>query len=219
MPAVKNAEAKAVNIPAINIQYITLKVVGDTPLIVHRWTEKAKKQIRDKKLKKATKAHETLDAQREYFDSLYWLEDEPDDTETESLKQAIDSEKARFAVKSVAFNSAAVDAGFRAGVTKNTVTMKGAFHIIGDLVEIHGVPEMREDPVRVNNGGTDLRYRGEFKDWSADIEIRYNAGVLSVEQIANLFNLGGFACGIGEWRPEKGGSNGMFHIELGGALV
>jgi hypothetical protein len=34
-----------------------------------------------------------------------------------------------------------------------------------------------------------------------------------MEQIVNLFNIGGFACGVGEWRPGKDGSNGMFHVE------
>ena len=67
--------------------------------------------------------------------------------------------------------------------------------------------------VRIGMGVADLRYRGEFKQWSTTLNIRYNANVMSMEQIVNLFNIGGFSCGVGEWRPEKGGSNGMFHVE------
>lgn len=33
------------------------------------------------------------------------------------------------------------------------------------------------------------------------------------EQIVNLFNVAGFACGVGEWRPSKDGSFGTFHVE------
>lgn len=98
-------------------------------------------------------------------------------------------------------------------MTRDRVSTNGAFHIMGDLVEIEGTPEMREDMVRVGMGVADMRFRGEFKTWSACIPIRYNQGVFSAEQIVNLFNLGGFGCGVGEWRPEKGGSFGMYHVE------
>ena len=92
--------------------------------------------------------------------------------------------------------------------------MNGAFHIDGDFVEIKGsIPQMREDMVRVSNGEPDIRYRGEFTKWEAFITVKYNAGVLSEAQVVNLFNVGGFACGVGEWRPEKGGSFGMYHVE------
>ena len=41
----------------------------------------------------------------------------------------------------------------------------------------------------------------------------YNAnGMYSLEQIVNIINAGGYACGIGEWRPERDGQYGMFHV-------
>ncbi len=39
-----------------------------------------------------------------------------------------------------------------------------------------------------------------------------NSGAISAEQIANLLNTAGFGVGIGEWRPEKNGSYGRFHV-------
>ena len=92
--------------------------------------------------------------------------------------------------------------------------MNGAFHIDGEFVEINGVPDMREDMVTVGgiSRSADIRYRGEFKEWDATFAVRYNAAVVSLEQLVNLFNLGGFCCGLGEWRAEKGGCYGMFHI-------
>jgi hypothetical protein len=35
---------------------------------------------------------------------------------------------------------------------------------------------------------------------------------MSAEQVLNLFNTAGFACGVGEWRPERDGSNGRFRV-------
>ena len=81
------------------------------------------------------------------------------------------------------------------------------------MVKIDRTPEIREDMVRIGMGTADIRYRGEFKKWSANIDVRYNANAMSIEQIINLFNIGGFACGVGEWRPAKDGSYGMFHVE------
>ena len=72
---------------------------------------------------------------------------------------------------------------------------------------------MREDMVRIGMGTADLRYRGEFKNWATTLTIRYIPFAISMEQIINLFNVGGFSCGVGEWRPEKGGSFGMYHVE------
>ena len=37
---------------------------------------------------------------------------------------------------------------------------------------------------------------------------------LSEDQIINILNAGGYACGVGEWRPERDGQNGCYHIEL-----
>jgi hypothetical protein len=78
-------------------------------------------------------------------------------------------------------------------------------------------PEMREDMVRIGMGSADLRYRAEYKNWEMNMVLQYNAsGNLTIEQIINCINAGGYAVGIGEWRPEKDGSNGMFHIDITG---
>lgn len=209
--ATKNNEN--VSIPAINIQYATISIVGDSPLIVHKWSEKAKKEILDKQMKKAkTKGHDAKDPVRDFIESLYWLDGEPEEKTEEGFARAIQN-GARFGFPSVAFKASAVAAGYRSGVTKNLVSMYGAFHIDGEFVEIKGIPEMREDMVRVGMGVADIRYRGEFKEWSATFQAKYNASAISLEQLVNLFNLGGFACGLGEWRPEKGGAFGMYHVK------
>lgn len=203
----------SVSIPAINVQHVTVKLVGDSPLIVHKWSEKARKEILDKQMKKAkTKGHDVKDPVRDFIDSLYWLEGKPKEKTTQGFEAAIRS-GARFGFPSTAFKAAAVSAGYRSGVTKDKVSMNAAFHIDGEFVEIHGIPEIREDMVRVGMGTADIRFRGEFKAWYAEFDVKYNASAISKEQLMNLFNLGGFACGIGEWRAEKGGAFGMFHVE------
>ena len=40
--ATKKAASEVIEIRPIDIQVVKLKIVGDTPLIVHKWSEKAK---------------------------------------------------------------------------------------------------------------------------------------------------------------------------------
>lgn len=209
-----NSNEQVISIPAINIKKFEITLVGDSPLIVHRFAEKARKELLDRAMQKAKAGREAKNPVKEFIDSLYWLSDKPEECTEEAFEKAIKN-GATFGFPSVAFKAAAVSAGYRAGITKDKVTSNGAFHIDGEFVEINGIPEMREDVVRLSGVGSppEIRYRGEFKEWEASFTVKYNAGVFSAEQIINLFNLGGFACGIGEWRPEKKGSYGMYHVK------
>lgn len=205
---------EAIEIPAIELETVTVKVVGDSPLIMHKWSEKAKREMLEKQMKVAkSKGKDAKDPVADFIDSIYWLEGEPEEKTEEGFEKAIESGKARFGFPSVAFKASAVSGGYRAGVTKNKTFMNAAFHINGDMVEINGTPIMREDMVRIGQGTADIRFRGEFPEWSALLPITYNSGAVTIEQIVNLFNLGGFSVGVGEWRPEKSGSYGMYHVE------
>ncbi|MFA5376389.1 MAG: hypothetical protein WC455_11645 [Dehalococcoidia bacterium] len=186
----KKTEEMTIILPQLSIETMELTLTGDSPLICHKWSEKAKKEMLAKQMKQPQQAKEAKDPRQDYEDSLYKLPD------------------GGYGFPAVAFKAAAVDACSHIdGVTK--VTARGAFHIIGDMVKIDGEPSMREDMVRIGMGTADIRYRGEFREWSATFIIRYNKNVISPEQIVNLFNTAGFAVGIGEWRPQKDGSFGM----------
>ena len=117
-------------------------------------------------------------------------------------------------------SQAAISAAYRMGWAKDKVSLRGAFFIDGDengMIEIHSdPPKIREDMVKVGMGTADIRYRGEFANWYADMTISYNTnGNYSLENIVNIINAGGYICGVGEWRPEKDGQYGMFHVANG----
>ena len=44
------------------------------------------------------------------------------------------------------------------------------------------------------------------------LPITFNARMISAEQIVAMLDAGGFGTGIGEWRPEKDGQFGRFHV-------
>lgn len=197
--------SNAVSIPEIKLSVFKLTLVGDSSLICHRWSEKAKKQMLDKQMGTACGPKARKNPEKDFLESLYWLDGMPANPTIKDVK------KAKFGFPAVAFKSAAVDASLQTDGGKKTVS-RAAFHVLGELVAIEGTPEPREDMVKVGMGTADLRYRGEFKKWKAELTIRHNPDVLSAAQITNLFNMGGFGVGVGEWRPQRDGSYGMFHV-------
>lgn len=182
-----------VTIPSISLRTVEVTLAGDSPLIMHKWSKKAKEEMLAKQMKAATKGKEAKDPQRDYEESIYYHPD------------------GGYGFPSVAFKAAAVSA-CRFADAKMTFA-RGAFHIDGEMAHIEGEPQMREDMVRVGMGVADIRYRAEFSEWRAVFRMTYNTRALSEEQILNLFNLAGFGVGVGEWRPEKDGPYGRFHID------
>ncbi|MCC6311362.1 MAG: hypothetical protein IT345_10650 [Trueperaceae bacterium] len=176
----------------IDVRHIRLKIVGDSPLITHAWSDKAKKMMLDKQQKRGAQAKEAKNPEQDYEDSLYRLSD-----------------------GSCGFPAVGVKACAIRGAKSLGLVMtdaRAAFHINGDLLKINGEPHPREDMVRIGMGTADIRYRGEFSDWSIDLPITYNARTVSAEQIVAMLDAGGFGTGLGEWRPEKDGQFGRFHV-------
>jgi len=209
----KKIEGSVISIPAMKIEKFSLRIVGDSPLISHAWSEKAKLMMLQKQQKKASAGKEVRRPMVEYADSLYWLSEKPDTDNMSDEEIYLATQGGRFGFPTVAFKAAAIDGGYQQGVLEKKTTARGAFHIEGEYAEIEGIPSLREDMARIGMGAADLRYRAEFKNWSTNISIRFNANAMSKEQICNLFNIGGFSCGVGDWRPAKDGTFGTFHIE------
>ena len=187
------------SIPAMNIGRMSVTIKGTTPLIFHRWSEKAKKMMLDKQMKKAQKGREIRNPNQEYKESYYKDADKDIAFPALAIKQSI------------------VNSARNLNDVKMTL-LRGAIFIVGDkdgLIKVkYESEEMREDMVRVGMGTADLRFRGQVNNWSMTFMVEFNADVVSAEQIINLLQVAGFACGLGEWRPEKNGDYGRFVPEL-----
>lgn len=214
-------ENKPVTIGGIKLATIDIKLRGTSPLLVHAWSEKAIRMIQDKQGKVAKQAKEARNPDWEVVDSLYWITGKPSSPAALAkmgLQKALDGGK--FALPACVFKHTAVAAcSFVDGMTK--VIARGAFHVIGKTyphiagqwVEIDGPAPRRHDAmVRIGMGTADVRYRGEFPEWSVVVRVNYNANVISPEQIVNLYNIAGFSCGVGEHRPSCDGSCGCFSV-------
>ncbi len=190
----------AINLTHIGTETLLVPVLGTSSLIVHRFSEKAKRQMLDNMQgRKAPK--ENKDADAEYEAAFYRMAD------------------GSYGMPSVAFKSATVGgARFYNGVTMTA--MKQFMFVGGDagmdgraMTRLVGEPKMREDVVTVGRGGSDLRYRPEFPEWSAVLQITYVTSALTQGSVLSLIDAGGRFVGVGEWRPEKDGEFGTYRVD------
>lgn len=218
MAAAKKTE-EVVEIRPLDIREVPIKIVGDTPLIVHAWSEKAKRMMLEAQMKTTkTKARELRDPFDDFIQSMYWLDGKPEVSTPEAFDEAC-ANGAKWGFPIGALKMAGNAAAYRMGWVKNQMGLRGAYFLkseYGDMAEIitEEPPIMREDMCRVGMGSADLRYRAEYQNWSMNLILEYNAsGEYTLEQICNIINAGGYVCGLGEWRPEKDGNFGRYHIE------
>lgn len=181
-----------------NIQLIKVKIKGTSPLIFHRWDEKAIKMIVDKQMKKAkSNTREARNPDAEVEASYYKNSKDEVAFPALSIKQSM--------------------VGAARNLENVTMTqLRGAIFVVGDqdgLIPVnYKIKESRQDMVRVGMGAADIRFRGQVKDWSMDLIVKFYGNVISAEQVVNLLQVAGFSCGIGEWRPERNGDYGTFEV-------
>ena len=192
-----------VSLQRIQKEIANIEIAGTAPLIVNRWSEKARQQMLDKQLgKKVVKTFKNPEA--DFQASMYRFED------------------GRHGFPVMAFKSATVKGGGRLfGKSVKMTEMRQMFTFLADgvgvdntqLQVITGEPVMREDMVRLQGIGSpaDIRYRAEYKEWTAMLRIEYLPEIITLESVVALVDAGG-TNGVGEWRPEKSGSYGTFEV-------
>lgn len=202
MANAKASESRVAKVARLEKQLLVVDVIGTSPLLMHRFSEKAKRMMADKQQKKSPSAKKAKDQAQECRDATYFM----DDGQTPALP-------------ALSFKLAAVNACRYAGLKMTDAV--GAFFVNGTYVEREGqemVPlsygEMveREDVVRLAGKTADLRYRPEFRNWSVRLEATVFPNALSVEEFLTLLALAGEHVGVGDWRPQRRGTFGRFRI-------
>lgn len=201
-----NGSAKEVTAPVtfreLNIQRARVTVRGISSLIINAWSQKAITQIEEKQQKKDTKGVKAPRDPHAEFDACFYR-----------------NEDGEYCFPASGFKKAMVSAATSIDDKVNfpKTKIRQAVFVEGDLLPIiyEHEPNMRSDPVRLQGGTATIRYRPEFVKWSVNLDLTYNASVLSLQQLVDLINLAGFAVGVGEWRPEKDGSHGRFEVKRG----
>jgi hypothetical protein len=176
--------------------HIEVPIIGTSELIMHAWSEKARKQMLDKQMGKAKEKRPPKDPMADYEATIYHNAD------------------GKIVFPAGAFKAAIVSACRLVDGLPMT-KVKQAIRVEGDWVEIKGKPRMREDMVRNETGVADIRYRAGFPLWSATLPITFVESVVTAEQVISLVELSGLG-GIGDWRPTSpnsaSGSFGCYKV-------
>lgn len=191
-----------IQIDRIAEEHLLVPIIGTSPLISHRFSEKAKREMlhaaQGRKSPRTPK-----DPEAEYEAAFYKLADGGFGHPVEAVKDATVG-AARFYGKELSMTA-----------LKQYVFFRGELGDDGrQLIRIDGEPEMREDVVRVGRGAADLRYRPQFYPWSSTLDVTYFTSALTRDSVLSLIDAGGKAIGIGEWRPQRDGTFGTYMIDL-----
>ena len=205
-------------IQRIATETVRIPIRGLTPLITHKFSEKAKRQMLDA-MQGRKNPKEAKNPEREYEDAKYKLDRiTVDEAETMGVKITDDD---RLGIPAIAFKSATVSAARFFGKSVTMVGLRQTLFVAGEfsrregmmLCQIIGEPEMREDVVRVGNGGTDLRYRPCWTEWETFLDVTFVKSMLTRDSVLSLVEAGGLGVGVGEWRPERRGEYGTYAID------
>lgn len=191
-----------ISINSIATETMTVPILGTAPLIMHRFSEKAKRQLLDNMQGRKT-PKQPKDPEAEYQAAFYRLKDGAGYGFPATAFKLATVGGARFYGKQVTMTALRQQLFFRGEPGEDGMAM----------ARIEGTPVMREDVVRVGQGGTDLRYRPMFTEWSTTIDVTYVTSALTQGSVLSLIEAGGLGVGVGEWRPERRGDFGTYRID------
>lgn len=188
-------------------------LVGDTPLICHAWSEKARRAMLLKQVKGTKPGKEARDPQEDFVNSLYDMGDGTFGFPVTGVKKCILS--AAHKDRGIARTEVLGGLWLNAEMVRTRPALAGAICDM-PLVRIHGTkPEMREDMVKIGSSMSkiaNLSYRAQFTIWALKITGRFDPAAITPEALAFLTNRAGTSSGIGEWRNERHGVFGAFHL-------
>lgn len=208
MAAKAPAAKTKIEITPPNFGILPIRIEGISPLMIHNFSEKARKQIEETQTAKdkVKKKREPKDYVAEFNGARYISTAGWDGVNAAALRNAM-------------IGACRMIDGLP------MTRAKGLIFIIAQgrdkegtaLVQILGNKAVHDKrPVRLSDGGTDMRNRPRYDNWACEFEIQFDADAISATDIANLLARAGSQGGIGELRPSApksmGGDFGMFRV-------
>ena len=194
--------AREVLIQAPNFQTAIFRIIGKSPLVMNKFSQKARDTMRAKQAAgsqaKKGKAREAKD-----FDACY--------------EGAMHRSKEGWAgMPAAAFRAAMISAcrlvNFKMTLSKLSLFIEADGFDVDEgvpLVRINGDARPLEMYVRNETGVCDIRIRPLFEKWDAELRVRFDADIFGEQDVANLLMRAGLQVGIGEGRPDSKKSAGM----------
>lgn len=196
----KTEEFEAIYIEPIEREILDLCLVGLTPLVFNKQSEKARRDLlfppnKTKAERKTTMKHDPL---AEYQNSVHRLTEGP-------TLLAFPSSGFKKAMMTTALD---IPGATKAGIARQV-------RVHSYMTPIYGIPKMYMTGV-IQAGmskAPDVRTRAIVEEWACTLQISYVRGLLNGTTLTNLVNGAGQLIGIGDYRQEKGaGDFGLFEV-------
>lgn len=193
----------AIDIPEIRKGRITFCVLGESPLICNRMSEKVMRELLMPKGKKtavekaSSLKHEPIE---EFRASPYTARDGEGETHLKAL--------------AVWFKGAAKSAALDIpGANKSQIGR--LVHVEGERIDLYGIPQILCAVTRSAdmNKTPDVRSRAILPEWACRITVNFSVPNLREQSVVNLIAAAGVTQGVGDWRTGKGaGTYGQFRL-------
>ena len=202
----KEQTKEEIHIAPPNIKIGEVWIKGTAPLVMHKFSHKAKMQIKAKQ-EAGTTATKNRKKEAKNFEDCF----------NESRHISFEGWDG---IPAAAFRNACISAcrlvGFKMTYAKMSLFVKEdgwdrdegtpLVRIISD-----NPPRMLESMVRI--GGitktVDISVRPQWLDWGARLRFKYDADQFTASDVINLIARAGLQCGICEGRPDSSNSTGM----------
>nr|BDD44904.1 hypothetical protein 8 [bacterium] len=231
--AAKAAQASGLTITAPDFKLVRLNIKGTSPLVINKFSAKAQAKMQATQeaggTSKSKKNRDPKDFE-ECFNGARHIGRGPEINPTTNLPMLDDEDNPVISgewdgIHAASFRNAAISACRAAGYVMTQAKLALFIEADGFDIDDHtplvritkGEPEMVISPCRNASGVIDLRARPTYFPWEATLRIRYDAGMLTSQDIINLMTRVGMQVGIGEGRPDSkksaGLGNGLFEID------
>lgn len=197
------ATTKTVGILPPDIRTAEFNVVGEAPLVIHRFSAKVKNQMLLKmetgKAASSKKNREAKDSEVSFNEARYVSPEGWDGFHAAAVRNAM--------------ISACRLVGYKMTLAKMSVFCVADGYDASEpqipLVRIYGTPERQDDMARVETGQPYVTIRARYWPWAATIRLRYDADQFTLEDVSHLLMRVGLQVGIGEGRPDSKNSAGQ----------
>lgn len=192
---------EVINILEVKQESLWVNLLGTTPLISNRVSEKALRELLNPSGRKTA------------AEKVSSLKHDPI-AEFRASPYTLTSGPTFIALPAVSFKAAMGTAALDLpGATKSKVGR--LTYVEGEYIPIFGIPKLLMSVVRNSdmNHTPDIRSRAIFPEWACTIELKYVTPIFRQVDVANLLAAAGITAGVGDWRVQKGSSNyGCFKI-------
>jgi len=193
---------KLVNIEPLKNKFVDIEIESISSLLMNRRSDRVKESLR--RYKKDDFKKQGKDKNRD----LKHITDE------EEVKEKIHyTNDGKIGFPAMGFKIGMMSVAPKLGIYTNQLN---SVQILGGVIPIKYV-KMNINRTMGKMGGRSKTpqeiIRPEFVDWSCKITIKFNSEIINEEQIVNILNWAGSEIGLGDWRPEKKGSYGMYKVK------